>query len=109
MQRSIFLQEALNSCDDPTRDVPLRAPTGPLPSWWSEVLRGNFHLLDESFPLPYNRGAPDFNDLLGVEPPFDRAAASRDFRAAKTARKKASRPWPDPAVAPEQLEVHEGS
>jgi len=40
-----------NVADDPTRDVPLRAPVGPVPDWLSAAMRGEFDQLDEVLRL----------------------------------------------------------
>ena len=41
-----FIRPRFNPSDDPTRDVPLRKPSEPLPSWWESASRGDFAQLD---------------------------------------------------------------
>ena len=45
--------------DDPTRDVPLRAPLTPWPDWAASVEKGDFRLLDDrAEALTYDAPAP---------------------------------------------------
>ena len=48
-----------NTADDPTRDAPLRLPSGPFPQWALDVAAGNFAAFDvRARDLTYDASAP---------------------------------------------------
>ena len=70
-----WLRSALNSADDPTRDVALRPGVGRLPAWWWPLIAGDTGPLDAMFPLLPAAGAPQFQSLLPAIPVCRAAAA----------------------------------
>ena len=68
-----FICSAANVSDDPTRDVPIRTPSAPVPSWWAEAARSEFASFDawlseRSMHLDQMRDIPDVSELLPDAP-----------------------------------------
>ncbi|CAE7460074.1 unnamed protein product [Symbiodinium sp. CCMP2592] len=68
-----FICSAANVSDDPTRDVPIRAPVGPEPPWWKPACDGDFAeldawLSDRGMHLDQMRDIPDVCELLPDAP-----------------------------------------
>ena len=57
-----------NTADDPTRDVPVRPPPGPYPSWALDVIAGSCAALDcRAEHLSHDASAPALSDLATAQ------------------------------------------
>ena len=77
----MYVPSALNSADDPTRDVPLRLPSHGPPHWLQRALHGDFegldlYLSDRSYLPDQLVGFPELHELVQpAEPLLDRKSA----------------------------------
>ena len=77
----MYAPSALNSADDPTRDVPLRLPSHGPPHWLQRALHGDFegldlYLSDRSYLPDQLVGFPELHELVQpAEPLLDRKSA----------------------------------
>ena len=58
---------ALNSADDPTRDLDVRPPSREPPEWWLMAIKGDFAALDHYFDSALPSGAA-YTPFVGMEP-----------------------------------------
>ena len=79
----MYYASAENPADDGTRNVPLRAPTEELPSWWPAALEGDFVGLDAWLAA---RGALP-QDALGLPPVAGLGVVRRRVATRSEARK----------------------
>ena len=75
MSHGFWLGSALNPCDDPTRDLPVRPASCPLPSWWGPALENDFTELDRVLEVFRLTDPPP--SLLELVPPEPSCLPSR--------------------------------
>eukprot|EP00971_Amphidinium_carterae_P235292 4669063-Amphidinium_carterae.1 len=73
-----WVPSAANPADEPSRGKPLR-PSTPVPPWLAEMLRGDYTLLDEKFPLQYQPDAPTWENMRDRDSTSDMSRFRRDL------------------------------